>query len=168
MHEDDYGIPNNMFGPVPDVFFATVGRVVMVASILEVRLLDLLTEFDRAPQDKHAGKSASELVKGCCAALVRYDTLFAQPAGQTLEGARDVLRERNAVVHSVWPNPRAHGAFGWRPVREKRGDPPDPTRPFESITLDARQLRDLISRSAALVREVDRLRERAPAHRLAT
>lgn len=168
MQEDDYGIPNNMFGPVPDVVFATVGRVVMVASLLEVRLLDLLTELDRASQDKHAGKSASELVKGCCAALDRYDTHFAQPAGQTLEGARDALRERNAVVHSVWPNPSADGAFGWRPVREKRRDPPDPTGPFESITVDARQLRDLISRSVALVRQVDRLRQRAPAHRLAT
>ena len=52
MQEDDYGIPNNMFGPVPDVFFATVGRVVMVASLLEVRLLDLLTELDRASQEQ--------------------------------------------------------------------------------------------------------------------
>lgn len=61
MQEDDYGIPNNMFGPVPDVVFATVGRVVMVASLLEVRLLDLLTELDRASQDKHAGSQRRSL-----------------------------------------------------------------------------------------------------------
>ena len=166
MQEGDYGIPDKMFGPVPDVFFAMVGRVVMVVSLLEVRLLDLLTELDQAPQGKHAGKSASDLIKDCDAALDGYDPPFAQPARQTLDAARDALRERNGVVHSVWPNPSADGAYGWRPVPEKRRD--SPGQPFESITLDNRQLRDLISRSAALVREVDCLRERAAVHRLAT
>lgn len=166
MREDDFGIPYNMFGPVPETFFAMVGRVVMVASLLDLRLLDLLTELEQAPQDKHAGRPASGLVMDCRTLLKGYDTPFTESATRTLDLAKQALHERNAVVHSVWPNPSAEGAYGWRPVPKARRDPP--SQPYESIVLDEGMLRKMISRTVAQIHDVDRLRQCAAAHHIAT
>lgn len=164
MGEDAYGIPDNMFGHVPEIFFGRLGRVVMVASMLELRLLDLLTELDQAPQDKHAGTPAAGLIAACRVLLDRYDPAFAESATGTLEKAQQALNDRNAVVHSLWPDPDTDSAYGWRPVRKNRRDSPD--QPYASITLNGWQLRDLIASTAALVHHVDRLRERAAPARL--
>ncbi len=164
MGEDAYGIPDNMFGHVPEIFFARLGRVVMVASMLELRLLDLLTELDQAPQDKHAGKSAASLIEACRVLLDRYDPSFAESATGILEKAQQALRDRNAVVHSLWPDPGIDSAYGWRPIPKNRRD--SPGQPYKSITLNGLQLRHLIASTAELVHHVDRLRERATPARL--
>jgi len=85
MRVDDFGIPDTMFGPVPEAFFAMVGRVVMVASLLDLRFLDLLTELEQAPQDKHAGRPASDLVMDCRVRLKGYDTPFTESATRALD-----------------------------------------------------------------------------------
>ena len=166
MKEDTYGIPENMFGQVPEVFFGMLGRVVMVASMLELRLLDLLTELDQARQDEHAGKSGAALIVSCRNRLDGYDPIFAASAAGVLDRARGVLDDRNAVVHSLWPHPGADSSYGWRPITRNKRD--SPGQPYGSITLNGSQLRDLIAAIAALVRDVDRLREiAAPARRSA-
>ena len=42
---DSYGIPDHIFGTVDDAFSAAVGRVTMLAALLEERLFDLLPAF---------------------------------------------------------------------------------------------------------------------------
>ncbi|MGH3873641.1 MAG: hypothetical protein ACRDSR_19380 [Pseudonocardiaceae bacterium] len=163
---DAYGIPDNMFGQVPETFFGMLGRIVMVTALLELRLLDLRTELERAVQDEHAGESAAQLIDGCRKRLDDYDPAFAETARAVLDRARTALDSRNAVVHSIWPAPGIDGAYGWRPVRSPKREPP--WQSLESITVNGSQLRDLIANSAGLVRDVDRLRESAPGARRST
>lgn len=60
---DAFGVPGNTFGPVPEEFYAVVGRIVMVSAILELGLWDLTQALDRTkPQSEHAGKPASQLI----------------------------------------------------------------------------------------------------------
>lgn len=51
---DRFGVPDNMFGPMPEDFYSAVGRVVLIAALLEVKLVDLLNTLDRVPQTTHA------------------------------------------------------------------------------------------------------------------
>ena len=156
---DAYGIPDNMFGEVPEEFFAMIGRIVMVTSFLELRVLDLLTELEQTPQDVHAGKSGTDLIKGCRRRLGDYDPAFAAAAGAVLDRVRVALDQRNAVVHSIWPAPGVDSAYGWRPVRGGR----EPSwQPNKSTEVTGPGLRDIIASSAAIVDDLDQLR--ADAH----
>lgn len=38
MERDRWGLPGNMFGPADDTFFGSVGRIVLIAAMLEDRL----------------------------------------------------------------------------------------------------------------------------------
>ena len=157
------GIPENMFGPVPEAFYGSVGRVVMMAAMLEVRLLDLLTELDRSTQDRYAGEQASALIKQCRALLPRYDAKFAASARGVLDQTATALEQRNFVVHSVWPSPGLAEAFGWRPVRKAQR--PSSGQPYLGTRVDLTWLRALIDRLVLLVAEVDGLRGRAASTR---
>ena len=157
-------IPKNMFGLVPESFYAAIGRVVMTAALLELRLLDLLTELDQATQDHHAGQPAGDLVRRCHAGRDRYDAQFAEQLTDALTRVTDVLDRRNAVVHSVWPSPRPDAAYGWRPVR-KGQRPVAPQQPYVGVQIDLEGLHALVATQVALVGELDRLRQHAPAAR---
>jgi hypothetical protein len=52
---DAFGIPERMFGQVPEGFFGLMGRVAMVAAVLEDRLVTLLTQLTGSHQGKYAG-----------------------------------------------------------------------------------------------------------------
>lgn len=60
---DRFGIPARMFGPVPEEFYGLIGRVTMVAALLEDRLVVLLTEMTSSPQTKYAGTMAGQSIK---------------------------------------------------------------------------------------------------------
>ncbi len=155
---DAYGIPDNMFGKVPEEFFGMLGRIVMVASFVELRVLDLLTELEQVPQDVHAGKPGAQLIEGCWRRLGDYDPAFAEAACAVLKRVRGVLHQRNAVVHSIWPEPGVDGAYGWRPVRGGR----EPSwQPYKSTEVTVAGLRKIIASSVALVDDLDRLRASA-------
>lgn len=134
MVSNDGGIPENMFGPVPEDFYRTVGQVVMLAAMVELRLLDLLTELDRSTQDRHAGEPTGGMINMCRDRLPLHETPFAADAGHLLDDLAAALDGRNSVVHSVWPSPGVDRAFGWRPVREARR--PTPAQPYLSIEVN--------------------------------
>jgi len=80
--KDRYGVPSNMFGVVPDDFYAIVGRVIMLATQVEYRVLALLWALDRQqPQDVHAGKPARELLNECRSRLHGHDQAIRDAAG---------------------------------------------------------------------------------------
>lgn len=160
---DPYGIPDNMFGQVPEEFFGMLGRIVMVTSFLELRVLDLLTELEQVPQEVHAGKLGAQLLDRCRQRLSDYDPAFAETAGAVLDRVREALHQRNAIVHSIWPGPSADSAYGWRPLRRGQRKEQPPWQPYTSTEVTGAQLSNIIAASAALVGDVDRLR--ADAHR---
>lgn len=61
-----------MFGPVPEDFYGLVGRVAMVAALLEDRLHVLFCGLAGASQNRMAGESGTTLVKECRARLRRF------------------------------------------------------------------------------------------------
>lgn len=58
---DRFGVPAQMFGQVPDDFYGLIGRVALVATLLEDRVLGLLWALDEEPQGTHAGLAATRL-----------------------------------------------------------------------------------------------------------
>ena len=121
---DQYGIPDNLFGHVPEEFYALIGRVVMMASYLEDCLLDLLQAMDDAPQITHADKFGNDLVKLARqrVTVLRDDAASEQFGTQVkalVEEVDAALKRRNEIVHSLWADPRLNGASGWRNVTSK-------------------------------------------------
>lgn len=43
----EFGVPDTLFGPVPEQEYRLVGRIVTIAALVEVNLYDLLTELEQ-------------------------------------------------------------------------------------------------------------------------
>ena len=70
---DSYGIPDNMFGVLPDEFPAIIGRIVMLGAVVEEKILQLAWALAQVPQTQYRGKQVSDLVKICRRHLDRLD-----------------------------------------------------------------------------------------------
>jgi hypothetical protein len=143
---DAYGIPGNMFGPVSDDFYAAIGRVTMVASILDMRLLELLWALGDEPQHVHAGRATADLIKRSNRRLTRLADGSTEDGLALVEETTTLLKERNALVHSVWPETRLEGARGWRyghPSQRNGGEVPS-TEPVIWTQATAESLRRLV------------------------
>lgn len=118
---DRFGIPGNTFGSVPEDFYGAVGRVVMLSALIENQFEFVVTTLDRRPESEYAGQPIGELRR-------RLDRIAEnRELSQQLLDARaeiiDVLAERNAIVHSLWPSPTMELARGWRTVVERMRGP---------------------------------------------
>ncbi|WP_030484450.1 hypothetical protein [Nocardioides aequoreus] len=117
---DSYGIPDQLFGQVPGQFYAVVGRVTMLGALLEQRLLELLWAVDDGPPSLHAGKPVSQLMRFIEERLASQPDDLCADAREVLSSVSLVLEDRNAIVHSLWPEPTLKIAFSWRPRTLKR------------------------------------------------
>ena len=117
---DSYGIPDQLFGQVPGQFYAVVGRVTMLGALVEQRLLELLWAVDDGPQSQHAGKPVSQLMRLIEERLASQPDDLRADARHVLASVRVALEDRNAIVHSLWPEPTLKIAFRWRPRTLKR------------------------------------------------
>lgn len=126
--QDRFGVPNSMFGSVPEDFYAVVGRIVLVATMVEDRTLAILWALDDATQDTHAGRSASDIRREIAAQVTRHsEALGPETVGDVRNALADLAgasARRNALVHSLWPNPTAELAQGWRSIRQPKGPGP--------------------------------------------
>lgn len=156
----DDEIPIHVFGPVPELFYGLVGRVVMLSSLLEMRMLMLRSTLEEGSEHEFAAESASQLVAGSLRAIDRLDEAFANDASEVVRRVDSALRTRNEIVHSVWPQPTLNEAYGWRGVgprlRESERDA------YASVTVDEDVLRALIRELVSLVEELNRLILAAP------
>jgi hypothetical protein len=152
---DRYGIPDNYVGQVEDDFFGIVGRIVMLASLVELKLFDLLCTLDFKPQDQHAGKPAGEMIKQCRDQLEAHEAALRDTAVALLDRVAAALEQRNSVVHSAWPNPTLDRAFGWRPGRPRRQS--DDGRWTVEIETDELKLTEVIAELVLLVDALPRL-----------
>lgn len=159
---DQYGVPDNMFGHVPEEFYGMIGRVVMVAAVLEMRLWDLATNLDGHDRQKHAGKSAKQLEEVCRPLLAeQQDPVLREQGDHLLVRVREALNDRNDVVHRLWPSTRLDEAFGWRPVRSTLRDVPHGST--RAVRKAAPDMRRLIVRLAELVGDLGERANRLPA-----
>jgi hypothetical protein len=158
--DDAYGIPSSFFGSVSDEFYGMVGRVVLVAALLEDRLLCLLWALDRAPQPTHAGKLRSELMTLCREKASVLSANLRDDMIAFLDDSDRVFDQRNAIVHSVWPDPSLTSARGWRSVVEKRRQVPHDYTVW--IATDESKLRALLAEMVSLVERCNSLEAAAP------
>lgn len=153
---DSWGVPDNFFGPVPAEFYAVVGRVTMLAALLDDMMLRLTWALTDEVQSVHAGKFASELDKVCRQAVGRNSTELRADVTAALDRARATRRLRNAVVHSLWPNPTLDSAFGWRPAKSGHNGQMTVTFPTTRAALE-----ELISSLVDEIGDLDKLQQRA-------
>ncbi|MGI8415845.1 MAG: hypothetical protein ACR2P2_06470 [Nakamurella sp.] len=123
---DEFGIPERMFSQVPEGFFGLMGRVAMVAAVLDDRPVTLLTQLTGSHQGKYAGwmpgRSLPELKK---VLTTRRPELAAEGIG-LVERLHSAFDGRNELIHSLWPHPTLEYAYGHRGVASgKRTDPND-------------------------------------------
>lgn len=155
MSTDTYGVPDGLFGQVPEEFYALVGRIVIIASLIENHLLELVWALDQAqPQNFHAGKQGSELIKTARRELRSWPSLEAD-GNDLLNRVFDDLGNRHDLAHSMWPNPRADLAFGWRPTLLKRNEG---SNWIITVETSFPELRALVLRLVALVDELSQFR----------
>lgn len=70
MDVDAFGIPAGFFGAVPEEFFGVIGRIVLLAGLLEQRVLALVWTLDPTEeQHVQAGQPAARASEGMPAAV---------------------------------------------------------------------------------------------------
>lgn len=155
---DGYGIPDQFFGPVPGQFYAVVGRVTMLGALLEQRVLEFLWAVDDGTQDLHAGKPVAQILGLIEGRLASQPTELVSQAREVLTGVRSALDDRNAIVHSHWPNPSLKIAFRWRPRTLSRRDASAEWMQGQFVT--RKELHGVISRLVAVNNELAVLTQR--------
>lgn len=147
--QDLFGVPESMFGRVPEDFYCVAGRIVMVATLVEDRTLMVLWSLDDATQDTHAGKSASAVRQEVKQRIVSLAPILGSDLvsqlNRILEDLEHASRRRNALVHSLWPNPSEELAQGWRSIRGPKGSEPPSEIAWTLTSLDELK-RDLAER----------------------
>lgn len=157
---DEYRLPDQLFGPLPDWFFPAVGRVVAVSSLLENKAQVLTEDLANVPQDTLTMTTPAEMRKIARKAAHQVDSansaLEVAPISKDVESffgqVLDLLERRNSVVHGIWPAQAGEEQFGWRPRR--------PGRDVKTrITADntCADMTDIISRAAHLIQSWNNL-----------
>lgn len=158
---DPLGVPDGFFGPVREEFYGLVGRVTMLAALVDLQQLYLLWTLDyKTPQDVHAGENAAQLNKRCLKLIDDFDDLR-DTGTELLKRTAVALDKRNAVVHGLWIEPTTNDAKSWRPA-------PKSKRVTDDDLVVWHYTRDvpfpaLITELVQLVADLGRFRDRANA-----
>lgn len=159
---DSYGIPDHIFGTVDDAFYAAVGRVTMLAALLEERLFDLLSAFHLDSIDTVGGQPGTKLADEIAKLLPLLPTA-AKNESYSLRGevaallhdAKVVLGKRHDIVHSIFANPSVQDAHGWRTLPTRKRPTPDQT--IRWVSPDQSSFRDICSETVRLIDSIGRL-----------
>jgi hypothetical protein len=124
--ENDFEIPQGLFGFVPEALPRLIGKVVMLAALLETKIEALASQLDNHPQAFFGGRGPganSEIIR---ARLPLYQSTPDEVAlslriESFLVDANNALELRNFIVHGVWPSTNRRGWWAWKPIRQKRG-----------------------------------------------
>lgn len=152
---DQYGVPESMFGPVPEEFYGLVGRVVMLSTLVEDRILMLLWALDDEPQPTHAGKPFWQLRQLIEQHVDSLASDLRAEIANVVSRVAAAMDRRNGLVHSLWPNPTLEQAQGWRSKRVPKGTPGDSEIVWTPTS--ARAMTDDIVELTALNDEIVRL-----------
>lgn len=116
----------------------------------------LLWALDDATQDTHAGRRASDIRRELATRAAQHAAVLGDDLldslNKVLADLEEVSARRNALVHSLWPNPTEELARGWRSVRQPKGVEPRSEVTWTMTSLDA-----LMADLAELIELHDRL-----------
>ena len=144
---DEFGVPDNTFGPVPEKFYGLLGRIVALGALVEMRFGTVIERITERSEDSLAGWQMGRLG-------AEFDKVEKQRSGEgrplsagmvaLRSQARDAMERRNALVHSLWPNPTLEEARGWRSVPQGKRSSDDGT--IQWTYTSETDMRALISR----------------------
>lgn len=149
-----------MFGFVPGWLPNIIGRIVMVAALVEGKVDSLLMNLSGRLQNTYAGKPVGGNIDLCRKALVLLaddNAEFATSTRALLDDVESALKRRNAIVHSLWPDNSIEAARGWRNLPPAQREPSVPSVESawtEWVEMDRHGFNDLV---ATLFDLVDRL-----------
>jgi hypothetical protein len=149
-----------MFGPVPDDFYGLVGRIALMAALLDDRLLSLARSIRAEPEEEHAGRPSAELARLARHGLVRHEPELQTELTALIDRTMRAIERRHQVIHSIWPNPTLESARGWRSVIHRRR--PQASTYVQWIEVDEAQLRNLITELVDLIAAYERTFSRVP------
>lgn len=153
---DPYGVPSNIFGPVPEGLYGLIGRITMLWPVVEKELHWLHDVLTGSAQDVAAGLPFAQLHEACIKALGSASELVRQCAEPALTQVKAVAERRNEIVHSMFPDPTLEKARGHRPVRPRQ-------RPASGdwtvwIETGEAQLRELIAAEVGAMESMEKAR----------
>ena len=155
---DRFGVPSNWFGAVPDDFYGLLGRVVMVAAVVENRLTTLLAAVNGGDTQKFAGLAARQSINELRREAAEFEDLVKSDTEQIPDSASTLFDVRNGLVHSLWPNPTLERAWGHRGVTVGRRT----TEGSASVAIEtsADDLRALIANFVRLYDQIVQVEQR--------
>jgi hypothetical protein len=149
------GIPECLIPVVGDEFYADVGRICVVAALLDDLLGTLLSRLRRETGFAHNNKNGGNLIRLCkAAAKENASPELHNDVDEVLERATELRRHRHAVTHSV----RLPSGAGWRADLTGTSHSARPGVIYET---DQQSLRELITKFATVIDEVRWLLKRA-------
>lgn len=159
--QDDYEIPERLFRFVPEALPRLIGKVVMLAALLETKIEALASQVDDHPQAFFGGRGPSANSKTIRERLSLYqrtpdEVAFSSRVESFLENANEELKLRNFIVHGVWPSTDRPGWWAWKPIRQKRGVTllrwiDDKTLVASDFVTLCEELNELIERADSLI-----------------
>jgi hypothetical protein len=102
----------------------------MLSTLLELKLANLASSIDNGPQHSYVQANAADNIALCKGRLKLYgdndvEKSFVQRARHLLAEMEAALRDRNTIVHRIWPYASAQRWTGWKAKR--RLNPSDPS-----------------------------------------
>ncbi len=121
----DFTIPEGIFGPVPPRLPTLIGKVVMLAALLEAKIEALTSSVHNATQDAHGGRGFAANSATIRERLSSYEAndvehAFSASVRGLLAEIELALDDRNFIVHGVWPRSSDFAWWGWKPRRTKK------------------------------------------------
>lgn len=117
---DEFGVPSNMFGYVPEDFIRALGRIVMLSALVENLLAHLVARTGRLDSEETMTWAAGRLTAALdrIANVRKLDPRVLEVKAEV----RQLLDVRNALVHSMWPFHGGRAPRGWRYPPGRKGD----------------------------------------------
>src|SRR3954452_2157660 len=97
-----------MFGPVPDDFYGLIGRIALVSTLLEDKIMTMLYSLDTKPHPTYAGLPASRVAPEIRKRLMRRAATLGEALVDEIDDAL------NRIVHG----PRRAARVDPQPVAE--------------------------------------------------
>jgi hypothetical protein len=119
---DAYGVPSNIMGPHPEEFFSLMGRIVVLAALLEYNVCVFYEHLLGTQPSVPARLSFKTLVKGCRDGLGVLPEADREMAKDFLNRAEAVVLKRHTYAHSLSPAQASGELFFWKPSR-RANDP---------------------------------------------
>ena len=148
---DDYGIPVQLFGEVDERFYSGLGRVVMLASLLDDMLVRLRQSLAHEFQSVSAGKFGEDVRDACTGAAEHVPDDLKKEVLALVKEARRLHAQRNRYVHGIWAQPSLEKGLAWMAKLEQ---PYEARTEIEWFEVDEAKIRKDIDGFAKMIKKL--------------